>query len=111
MSAAQRKTVSVMDPVLGLTMYPALTDRQLAMVRWIHEYAVRERQYPTQREVAAGLGYSQAAAGHHIQALVKKGYLAMLPRTEVSRRNMRMTQLAVEKLRLSEPQLNLNLDR
>lgn len=68
---------------------------------------MRERQCPTQREVAAGLGYSQAAAGQHIAALVKKGYLLTLP-TKTSR-NLRMTQCAIEKLRLTGPQPELDL--
>lgn len=84
------------DPVLGVTLFPPLTDAQMKVLRFVHQYVLRERMYPTQREIGAELGYTQATAGQHLDALTEKGYLTK--EKAGTRRNMRLTELAMEKL-------------
>lgn len=104
MSALQQVPSFARDDVLGITLLPQLTDRQLAVLRTIHTQVQATKCYPTQREIAGQLGYSQATTLGHINALVKKGYLAR--DIDTHSRNIRLTVLAIEKLR-GEPQLEL----
>ncbi len=94
------------DEVLGITLLPPVTDRQLEVLQTIYTVVQTEKRYPTQRQVAELLGYTQTAATGHINALVKKGYLAREAGT--TRRNIRLTSLAIEKLE-GDKQLALNL--
>lgn len=84
----------------GLTLIPELSERQEDVLRFIYEAVHASRSYPTTREIASEGGYSQAAAMAHLNALVKKGYLTREP--SVSRRNIRLTPLALEKIRLDQ---------
>jgi DNA-binding MarR family transcriptional regulator len=51
------------------------------------------------------LGFTQATTGQHIEALVKKGYLSKA--TGEARRNIRLTTLAVERLKSQGDQQEL----
>jgi DNA-binding MarR family transcriptional regulator len=93
------------DPALGITLLPPLTARQLQVLSLVHRWALERQSYPTQREVAEVLGFTQATTGQHIDALVRKGYLAKA--LGEARRNMRLTPLAVERLRSQDGQANL----
>ena len=84
------------DQATGLTLFPALTKRQLEVLEFIYKKVTTERQYPTQREISMAMGYHQAAAQQFLDSLVKKGYLLKDP--TIRRRNIRMTHLAMEKL-------------
>ncbi len=75
------------------------------VLRAIYTNVQAQKSYPTQREIAGQLGCSQAAALGHINALVKKGYLTK--NIGEHGRNMRLTVLAMEKLR-GEPQFELS---
>ena len=93
------------DEATGLTLFPQLTDRQLKLLRFIEIFVTKQQMYPTQREIADKFGYSQAAAGQYVMALVKKGYLARDPNFD--RRNIRLTHLAIEKLNEEQMQVEL----
>ena len=84
------------DQATGLTLYPSLTDRQQEVLTFVYQKVNRDKAYPTQREIAAACGYHQAAAQQFLDALVKKGYLVKDP--SIARRNIRLTELAVEKM-------------
>lgn len=96
---------SNVDPILGITLLPPLTERQLQVLKAIHRMVVEQQTYPTQREVGNALGFTQATTGQHIDALTRKGYLAKAPGE--SRRNMRLTPVALEKLKNQEGQPSL----
>lgn len=93
------------DSALGITLLPALTARQLQVLSVIHRMVMERQLYPTQREVAGALGFTQTTTGQHMEALVKKGYLSKA--LGESRRNIRLTPLAVERLKSQEGQTNL----
>lgn len=94
------------DEALGIGLLPPVSDRHLALIRWVREFALSKRQYPTQREIGEALGISQTGACQAIDALIKKGYLVKDERT--TRRNIRLTALAMKKLESAE-QMKLNL--
>jgi DNA-binding MarR family transcriptional regulator len=94
-----------LDSALGITLLPPLTERQLQVLRLIERTALERQAYPTQREVAQALGFTQATTGQHIEALVKKGYLSKA--TGEARRNIRLTTLAVERLKSQGDQQEL----
>lgn len=96
-SASQPVPSFARDDVLGITLLPHLTDRQMMVLRAIYTNVQARKRYPTQREIANQFGYSQSAALGHINALVKKGYLAR--DVGAHSRNIRLTVLAIEKLR------------
>lgn len=85
------------DPALGITLLPAMTQRQMQVLEVIYRLALERQLYPTQREVAGALGFTQATTGQHIDALLKKGYLSKA--AGEYRRNIRLTSLAVERLK------------
>ena len=85
------------DQALGITLLPQLTERQLQVLSVIHRVVVEKQNYPTQREIAAALGFTQTTTGQHVEALVKKGYLSKA--VGEARRNIRLTPLAVERLK------------
>ena len=93
------------DSTLGITLLPPLTARQLQVLSVIHRMVMEKQAYPTQREVAGALGFTQTTTGQHMDALVRKGYLAKA--VGEARRNIRLTPLAVERLRSQEGQERL----
>lgn len=85
------------DEVAGMRVLPTLTKRQTEVLSFLGRYFQDNRDYPTQREIADHFGISQNAAALHLQALSKKNYVVRLPG---ERRNIRLTALAIEKLRM-----------
>lgn len=83
--------------ITGLRVLPTLTKRQTEILTFLGSYFQSNRDYPTQREIADHFGISQNAAALHLVALGKKNYVLRLPG---ERRNIRLTALAMEKLRL-----------
>ncbi len=83
--------------IAGLRVLPTLTKRQTEILTFLDSYFQANRDYPTQREIADHFGISQNAAALHLVALGKKNYVLRLPG---ERRNIRLTALAMEKLRL-----------
>ena len=81
----------------GMRVLPTLTKRQTEVLVYLGRYFQSNRDYPTQREIADHFGISQNAAALHLVALGKKNYVVRLPG---ERRNIRLTALALEKLRL-----------
>jgi DNA-binding MarR family transcriptional regulator len=92
------------DRATGLTLFPPLTDRQMEVLAYVYQTVTRDKAYPTQREIAAAMGYNQNAAQQFLDALVKKGYLVKDP--SIARRNIRLTELAMEKM-MSTNQLEM----
>lgn len=57
-----------------------LTDRQRAVLDFIHAHAEREGLPPTLREIAEAFGFAQACAAHkHVRRLQQAGYLEVRP--------------------------------
>jgi DNA-binding MarR family transcriptional regulator len=98
---------STQDSALGITLLPLLTERQLQVLGVIHRLVIEKQIYPTQREVAGALGFTQATTGQHIDALLKKGYLSKAAGEFC--RNIRLTSLAVERLKNQGQQAQLPL--
>jgi DNA-binding MarR family transcriptional regulator len=98
---------STRDPTLGITLLPTLTAKQQQVLEVIHRLVIERQAYPTQREVAMVLGFTQATTGQHFEALLKKGYL--LKATGEVRRNYRLTPLALERLKSQDTQAPLPL--
>lgn len=96
---------STVDPALGITLLPPITDRQLQVLSVIHRMVVERQAYPTQRELGQALGMSQPTAGQFIDALTRKGYLSKA--LGEARRNIRLTPIALERLKGQEGQASL----
>ncbi len=57
-----------------------LTSRQAEVLDWVRRYIEIEEMPPTRAEIARGMGFRSAnAAEEHLQALARKGALALLP--------------------------------
>lgn len=74
---------------------PKLTDKQLTCLSLIAEFYKANRFYPSRSEIAQKMGVTAGAAGQHIVLLQKKGYLEL---ETGERRNIRLTQRALERL-------------
>ncbi|HWS86446.1 MAG TPA: helix-turn-helix domain-containing protein [Pyrinomonadaceae bacterium] len=82
------------DALRGL---PPLTDKQAECLRYVLDYFLERRYYPTQREVAAAMSLNSSTAESYLKPLIQKGYLEREPRR---RRNVRLTAAAVRKFEL-----------
>ena len=59
---------------------PRLTARQRQILDWIRSFIESRGMPPTRAEIAAGLGFSTASSAEdHLQALAKKGVIALVP--------------------------------
>jgi len=77
---------------------PRLTARQLEILTFLYSYYIKNRFYPTQREIAGGVGLATNNCGAYIQPLIRKGYLE---RRSLSRgRNLAFTALGLERLKI-----------
>jgi repressor LexA len=57
-----------------------VTPRQRQVLEWIRSFMEANRMPPTRAEIASGLGFSTpSSAEDHLQALVKKGVLEIIP--------------------------------
>ena len=77
---------------------PALTARQLEALEWIYRYWSEHRHAPTQRELSSGLGAVTQTASPWVRVLEERGYVTRWPAKK--RRNLRLTEKAVKKLKL-----------
>lgn len=84
----------------GGKLLPVLSEKQADCLRFIYQYALRNRDYPLGTEIAGHLGVTKQAVTSVLNALVKKGYV--FRDTTVSVRNLRLTQEAVEKMTREE---------
>jgi DNA-binding MarR family transcriptional regulator len=80
-----------------LTVLPPLTERQAKCLEYILNFFVEHRYYPTQREIADAMNIRSATAEMYLEPLELKGYLKREPGRH---RNIRLTDGALEKLRL-----------
>lgn len=80
-----------------LQVLPPLTEKQAECLKYVVNFFIERRYYPTQREVAAAMGLNSSTAESYLEPLERKGYLEREPRR---RRNIRLTDAAVEKLEL-----------
>lgn len=78
---------------------PFLTERQTSVLRFLYDYMGQHRYMPTRREVAQFLKLKSNNASAYLSPLEKKGYLV---RSEHTRRNLELTDLAYEKLNLTQ---------
>ncbi len=95
--ADQVESSDMAGELAGMRVLPTLTKRQAEVLTFLGRYFQAHRDYPTQREIADHFGVSQNAAALHLVALGKKNYVVRLPG---ERRNIRLTALALEKLRM-----------
>lgn len=84
----------------SLVVLPQLTDKQARCLRFIHEYFMEHRYYPTQREVARAMNLQSSTAELYLEPLRRKGYLQR--KVKRQRRNIRLTTKARQKLELNE---------
>jgi Mn-dependent DtxR family transcriptional regulator len=82
----------------SLKVLPPLTDKQANCLKFIHDYFVAHRYYPTQREVAEAMNLQSSTAETYLEPLRRKGYLHKRARRQ--RRNIRLTPKARQKLGL-----------
>jgi Mn-dependent DtxR family transcriptional regulator len=82
----------------ALKVLPPLTDKQANCLKFIHDYFVAHRYYPTQREVAEAMNLQSSTAETYLEPLRRKGYLHKRARRQ--RRNIRLTPKARQKLGL-----------
>ena len=80
-----------------LKIFPPVTDRQAKCLEFVWDYFLKNRFYPTQREVAHALNIQSNTAEVHLGPLIEKGYLTREPGRH---RNIRLTQDGLEKLKL-----------
>jgi DNA-binding MarR family transcriptional regulator len=82
----------------SVKVLPPLTDKQAQCLKYIHDYFVAHRYYPTQREVAEAMNLQSSTAETYLEPLRRKGYLHKRARRQ--RRNIRLTPKARQKLGL-----------
>lgn len=80
----------------GGRLLPVLSARQAEALRFIYDYAVEHRDYPTGPEIGLHLGMTKQGAASMLSTLVKKGY-AFKDRN-FSERNIRLTEVAIERM-------------
>lgn len=97
MSGNITSTPSVLVIPNTLRVLPPLTERQSQCLEFILRYFVKNRYYPTQREVAKAMTIKSNTAEMYLQPLEAKGYLK---RKRNQQRNIRLTKDGLEKLRL-----------
>jgi DNA-binding MarR family transcriptional regulator len=78
---------------------PILTEKQARCLSFIYDFFATNRDYPTHREIAEGLDIQSTNVQPYLEPLIKKGYLK---RKDDSKRNIRLTKRALEKLELME---------
>jgi DNA-binding MarR family transcriptional regulator len=83
-----------------LTVLPPLSEGQQRCLKFILDYFIEHRYYPTQREVVEAMGIRSSTAESYLAPLRRKGYLQR--KVKKQRRNMRLTPKARQKLGLEE---------
>lgn len=83
-----------------LKVLPPLSEGQQRCLKFILEFFIEHRYYPTQREVAAAMNLNSSTAESYLEPLRRKGYLQRKVRRQ--RRNIRLTPKARQKLGLDE---------
>jgi DNA-binding MarR family transcriptional regulator len=84
----------------ALKVLPPLTEKQGQCLKFILEYFIEHRYYPTQREVATAMNLQSSTAESYLEPLRRKGYLAR--KVKQQRRNIRLTSKARQKLGLED---------
>lgn len=95
--------VEATSPLLGRLpdggrVLPVLAPRQLQVLVFIYQFALKNRDYPTGSEIGQSMGVTKQAVASTLGTLVKKGY-AYRDRN-FSERNIRLTDVAVEKMQM-----------
>jgi DNA-binding MarR family transcriptional regulator len=91
---AMRHEASAPDP---LRVLPPVTEKQGKCLRFILDYFLENRFYPTQRELATAMSVRSNTAEMYLQPLEQKGYLQREPGKQ---RNIRLTPDGLERLKL-----------
>src|SRR5208282_390061 len=95
-AAAETAIAAEVDEVPeNLRPFEPLTDRQFECLKFIYLYFVERRYYPTQKEIAEGLGVKSNTAAFFTEPIQKKRYLHVEPGRH---RNIRLTPLAIKLL-------------
>lgn len=82
----------------GGRILPLLSPRQAQALDYVYTYSLTQRDYPSGPEIASRLGISKQAVTTIVNQLVAKGYL--FRDRNVAQRNIRLTDLAVERMQL-----------
>jgi Mn-dependent DtxR family transcriptional regulator len=88
--------------VLVSNVLPKLTDKQNLCLKFIYDFYEKNRFYPSHREIAQALIVKTTNMRPYLLPLEKKGYL--INDESDSGRNMRLTERALEKIKLMEIQ-------
>lgn len=70
-----------------------LTGRQHAVLEYVMDYFIENRQYPTNREICEGCAIQSTNPTPLLTPLLKKG---LLTRIKGTRRNLRLTEAALD---------------
>lgn len=89
--------VEVLTPESLLKELPPLTHTQLRSLKFILDFYIKHRYYPSHREIIDGLKIKGDNAGPYLKPLEQKGYLIRTPQKQ---RSIRLTPDACEKLKL-----------
>lgn len=78
----------------NLKVLPKLSERQKECLSFIAAYVLKNKDYPTQKEISGALRLKSNSAWGYTEALKKKGYLTVTRTIGV--RNLRLTKTAFE---------------
>lgn len=82
---------------LEVKILPPLTEKQTRCLQFILNYFLKNRFYPTHREIADALGVRSNTAEMFVEPLERKGYIKRQPGKQ---RNIRLTPEALQRLEL-----------
>lgn len=91
------------SPPLALPVLPPLSERQQVLLRFLWDFYQTRRYFPTHRECAEALKLRSTQVGGYLEPLIKKGYVVRLNQPS---RNITLTQLAVDRLRVDIGAIN-----
>jgi DNA-binding MarR family transcriptional regulator len=86
-----------LTPELILKELQPLTSSQLKCLKFILDFYIKHRHYPTHREIMKGLKIKGDNADPYLKPLEAKGYLVRVPHKQ---RSIKLTPDACEKLKL-----------
>jgi predicted transcriptional regulator len=97
-SKADSRTVEDTGFEGALKALPPLTEKQAECLKFVLNYFIEHKFYPTQREVAAAMNINSKTADSYFVPLIRKGYLKK--ERPGSRRNIELTSIGVKKLEM-----------
>lgn len=96
MNMADQQPLGLIPP----EVVPELSERQRVCLRFMVEFAMLRRQYPTYQEIATHMGVSRTQVGRYLTYLEKKHFIDRVGAEH--KRNFRVTELGMRRLALDE---------